>query len=130
MHECIKKLLAGFQAPQQANVEQLIRLMSTAGAQLDSNHNATVYIDACSKLIARLSRDTRLATRLRYMLQASIQSCWSATGSQDAVGTDAAFGDWTIELLHHLPGESEQCRHTIDMQLDALSAWIVFSCRS
>ena len=85
MHECIKKLLAGFQAPQQANVEQLIQLMSTAGAQLDSNHNATVYIDAYSKLIARLSRDMRLATRLRYMLQASIQSCWSAAGSQNAV---------------------------------------------
>ena len=82
MRECIKKLLAGFEAPQQGNVERLIRLMSTAGgAQLDSSPNTTVYMDAYLKLTARLRRDTRLGMRLGYMLQASIQSLWSGASA-------------------------------------------------
>ncbi|KAL8119365.1 hypothetical protein AgCh_016765 [Apium graveolens] len=71
MHECIKKLLGQYQNPDEEDVEALCKLMSTIGEMID-HPKAKVHIDAYFDMMAKLSNNMKLSSRVRFMLKDSI----------------------------------------------------------
>ncbi|KAI8545536.1 hypothetical protein RHMOL_Rhmol07G0047200 [Rhododendron molle] len=78
MHECIKKLLGQYQNPlgqyqnpDEEDIEALCKLMSTIGEMID-RPKAKDHMDAYFDMMAVLSNDMKLSSRLRFMLKDSI----------------------------------------------------------
>ena len=68
MHECIKKLLGQIEDPDQEDIEALCKLMTTIGAQID-HEKARDYMEAYFRRMDLLSNNTKLPSRIRFMLQ-------------------------------------------------------------
>lgn len=68
MHECIKKLLGEFLNPDEEDIEALCKLMSTIGRIID-HLKAKEHIDAYFRRMEGLSSNTKLSSRLRFMLK-------------------------------------------------------------
>ncbi|CAO2820869.1 unnamed protein product [Amaranthus hypochondriacus] len=68
MHECIKKLLGTHQNPNEKNMEALCILMSTIGEVID-HPKAKEHMDAYFDVMAQLSNNMKLSSRLRFMLK-------------------------------------------------------------
>ncbi|KAG0460619.1 hypothetical protein HPP92_020526 [Vanilla planifolia] len=71
MHECIKKLLGQFQNPDEENIEALCKLMSTIGEMID-HVKAREHMDAYFDMMAKLSTNLKLSSRVRFMLKDTI----------------------------------------------------------
>ncbi|XP_021719816.1 eukaryotic translation initiation factor 4G-like isoform X2 [Chenopodium quinoa] len=71
MHECIKKLLGQYQNPDEENIEALCKLMSTIGEMID-HPKAKEHMDAYFDIMGQLSNNTRLSSRVRFMLRDAI----------------------------------------------------------
>ncbi|KAL2460930.1 Eukaryotic translation initiation factor 4G [Abeliophyllum distichum] len=71
MHECIKKLLGQYQAPDEEDVEALCKLMSTIGEMID-HPRAKEHMDAYFDIMAQLSNNVELSTRVKFMLKDTI----------------------------------------------------------
>ncbi|KAL0380036.1 UNVERIFIED_CONTAM: Eukaryotic translation initiation factor 4G [Sesamum angustifolium] len=71
MHECINKLLGQYQNPDEENIEALCKLMSTIGEMID-HPKAKEHIDAYFDIMAQLSNNMKLSSRVRFMLKDSI----------------------------------------------------------
>ncbi|KAG9135403.1 hypothetical protein Leryth_007173 [Lithospermum erythrorhizon] len=68
MHECIKKLLGGpGQIPDEEDLEALCKLMSTIGEMID-HPKAKVHMDVYFDMMAKLSTNMKLSSRVRFML--------------------------------------------------------------
>ncbi|KAL6651137.1 hypothetical protein ACP70R_010062 [Stipagrostis hirtigluma subsp. patula] len=68
MHECINKLLGEYQNPDEEDLEALCKLMSTIGEMID-HPRAKVHMDFYFDLIQKLSENTKLSSRIRFMLE-------------------------------------------------------------
>ncbi|KAL3833033.1 hypothetical protein ACJIZ3_007769 [Penstemon smallii] len=71
MHECINKLLGQYQNPDEENIEALCKLMSTIGEMID-HPKAKEFMDAYFDIMAQLSLNMKLSSRVRFMLKDSI----------------------------------------------------------
>ncbi|KAL3815230.1 hypothetical protein ACJIZ3_016498 [Penstemon smallii] len=71
MHECINKLLGQYQNPDEENIEALCKLMSTIGEMIDHS-KAKEFMDAYFDIMAQLSNNMKLSSRVRFMLKDSI----------------------------------------------------------
>ncbi|KAF9623388.1 hypothetical protein IFM89_001308, partial [Coptis chinensis] len=71
MHECIKKLLGQHQNPDEEDIESLCKLMSTIGEMIDHS-KAKSHMDAYFEIMAQLSNNMKLSSRVRFMLKDSI----------------------------------------------------------
>ncbi|KAL6981366.1 Eukaryotic translation initiation factor 4 gamma 1 [Sarracenia purpurea var. burkii] len=71
MHECIQKLLGQYQNPDEEDIEALCKLMSTIGEMID-HPKAKEYMDAYFDMIAKLSNNMKLSSRVRFMLKDAI----------------------------------------------------------
>ncbi|KAG6466072.1 eukaryotic translation initiation factor 4G-like [Zingiber officinale] len=75
MHECIKKLLGQYQNqnqnPDEEDIEALCKLMSTIGEMID-HPKAKEHIDAYFDMMAKLSTNQQLSSRVRFMLRDAI----------------------------------------------------------
>ncbi|KAG6483856.1 eukaryotic translation initiation factor 4G-like [Zingiber officinale] len=71
MHECIKKLLGQYQNPDEEDIEALCKLMSTIGEMID-HPKAKEHMDAYFDVIAKLSMNQKLSSRVRFMLRDAI----------------------------------------------------------
>ncbi|XP_047956845.1 eukaryotic translation initiation factor 4G-like [Salvia hispanica] len=71
MHECINKLLGQYQNPDEENIEALCKLMSTIGVMID-HPKAKDHMDAYFDIMAQLSNNMKLSSRVRFMLRDSI----------------------------------------------------------
>ncbi|KAK6143009.1 hypothetical protein DH2020_023357 [Rehmannia glutinosa] len=71
MHECINKLLGQYQNPDEENIEALCKLMSTIGEMID-HPKAKDHMDAYFDIMAQLSNNMKLSSRVRFMLKDSI----------------------------------------------------------
>lgn len=71
MHECIQKLLGQYQNPDEEDVEALCKLMSTIGEMID-HAKAKEHMDAYFDMMAKLSNNMRLSSRVRFMLKDAI----------------------------------------------------------
>jgi len=67
MHECIKKLLANHQDPEEEETESLCKLLTTVGKQLD-HQKAKDHMDAYFVRMDSMSKNTKLNSRIRFML--------------------------------------------------------------
>ncbi|OEL19081.1 Eukaryotic translation initiation factor 4G [Dichanthelium oligosanthes] len=68
MHECINKLLGEYQNPDGEDLEALCKLMSTIGEMID-HPRAKVHMDFYFDLIQKLSENSKLSSRIRFMLE-------------------------------------------------------------
>ncbi|KAL6569262.1 hypothetical protein OROMI_013776 [Orobanche minor] len=68
MHECINKLLGQYQNPDEENIEALCKLMSTIGEMID-HPKAKEHMDAYFDIMAQLSNNMKLSSRVRFMLR-------------------------------------------------------------
>ncbi|CAA3032102.1 eukaryotic translation initiation factor 4G isoform X1 [Olea europaea subsp. europaea] len=68
MHECIKKLLGQYQNPDEEDVEALCKLMSTIGEIID-HPKAKEHMDAYFDIMAQMSSNMKLSSRVRFMLK-------------------------------------------------------------
>ncbi|XP_020170804.1 eukaryotic translation initiation factor 4G [Aegilops tauschii subsp. strangulata] len=68
MHECIKKLLGEYQHPDEEDLEALCKLMSTIGEMID-HIRAKVHMDFYFDIIQKLSANSKLSSRIRFMLE-------------------------------------------------------------
>ncbi|KAH6793833.1 eukaryotic translation initiation factor 4G [Perilla frutescens var. hirtella] len=71
MHECINKLLGQYQNPDEENIEALCKLMSTIGEMID-HPKAKEHMDAYYDIMAQLSNNMKLSSRVRFMLKDAI----------------------------------------------------------
>lgn len=71
MHSCIQKLLGQYQNPDEEDVEALCKLMSTIGEMID-HPKAKEHMDAYFDMMAKLSNNMKLSSRVRFMLKDSI----------------------------------------------------------
>ncbi|KAJ6729941.1 EUKARYOTIC TRANSLATION INITIATION FACTOR 4 GAMMA [Salix viminalis] len=71
MHSCIKKLLGQYQNPDEEDIEALCKLMSTIGEMID-HPIAKEHMDAYFDMMAKLSNNMKLSSRVRFMLKDSI----------------------------------------------------------
>ncbi|XP_057510519.1 eukaryotic translation initiation factor 4G-like [Actinidia eriantha] len=71
MHECIKKLLGQYQNPDEEDIESLCKLMSTIGEIID-HPKAKEHMDSYFDMMARLSNNMKLSSRVRFMLKDAI----------------------------------------------------------
>ncbi|KAK3017141.1 hypothetical protein RJ639_007437, partial [Escallonia herrerae] len=71
MHECIKKLLGQYQNPDEEDVEALCKLMSTIGEMID-HPKAKEHMDAYFGMMAKLSNNMKLSSRVRFMLKDAV----------------------------------------------------------
>ncbi|GAB2224328.1 hypothetical protein Drorol1_Dr00005082 [Drosera rotundifolia] len=71
MHECIKKLLGQYQTPDEEDIEALCKLMSTIGEMID-HPKAKEHMDAYFDIMAKLSNNMKLSSRVRFMLKDAI----------------------------------------------------------
>ncbi|CAM0903541.1 unnamed protein product [Alopecurus aequalis] len=68
MHECIKKLLGEYQHPDEEDLEALCKLMSTIGEMID-HYRAKVHMDYYFDIIQNLYANSKLSSRIRFMLE-------------------------------------------------------------
>ncbi|KQJ83878.2 eukaryotic translation initiation factor 4G isoform X1 [Brachypodium distachyon] len=68
MHECIKKLLGEYQHPDEEDLEALCKLMSTIGEMID-HARAKGFMDLYFDIIQKLSANSKLSSRIRFMLE-------------------------------------------------------------
>ncbi|KAG8391468.1 hypothetical protein BUALT_Bualt01G0190900 [Buddleja alternifolia] len=71
MHSCINKLLGQHQNPDEENIEALCTLMSTIGEMID-HPKAKEFMDAYFDIMAQLSNNMKLSSRVRFMLKDAI----------------------------------------------------------
>ncbi|KAK9820051.1 hypothetical protein WJX72_005497 [[Myrmecia] bisecta] len=77
MHTCIRKLLGEIDNPKREDVECLCKLLSTVGRQLDESKTGKgqgrQHMDAYFQRIQRLAQSPKLDSRIRFMLQDTIE---------------------------------------------------------
>uniref|UniRef100_A0A5B7A8W8 Eukaryotic translation initiation factor 4G n=1 Tax=Davidia involucrata TaxID=16924 RepID=A0A5B7A8W8_DAVIN len=71
MHSCINKLLGQYQNPDEEDVEALCKLMSTIGEMID-HPKAKERMDSYFDMMAKLSNNMKLSSRMRFMLKDAI----------------------------------------------------------
>ena len=67
MHECIKKLLANTENPEEEDVESLCRLLTTVGKMLD-NPKAKQHMDIYFSRMNVIKNNDKVVSRMRFMI--------------------------------------------------------------
>ncbi|GAA5898985.1 hypothetical protein JCM6882_004585 [Rhodosporidiobolus microsporus] len=67
MHECIKKLLANTDSPEEEDVESLCRLLTTVGKGLD-NAKAKQHMDVYFSRMNTIANSPKVSSRIRFMI--------------------------------------------------------------
>ncbi|KWU41598.1 ARM repeat-containing protein, partial [Rhodotorula sp. JG-1b] len=67
MHECIKKLLANTENPEEEDIESLCRLLTTVGKGLD-NAKAKQHMDVYFSRMRTIADNPKVTSRMRFMI--------------------------------------------------------------
>lgn len=67
MHECIKKLLANTENPEEEDVESLCRLLTTVGKALDTP-KARAHMDVYFSRMDMIAKSPKISSRMRFMI--------------------------------------------------------------
>lgn len=70
MHECVRKLLANVDCPQEEEIESLCRLLVTVGKLLD-NPKARAHVDIYFVRMRELGKSNNVAPRIQFILRVS-----------------------------------------------------------
>jgi translation initiation factor 4G len=68
MHECLKKLLANVENPEEEEIESLCKLLATVGAILDTN-KARAHMDVYFSRMKESVKSPGISARMQFMLQ-------------------------------------------------------------
>ncbi|BFZ53482.1 hypothetical protein PYCC9005_000506 [Savitreella phatthalungensis] len=68
MHECIRKLLADVDTPEEEEVESLSKLLTTVGAVLDSNERGSSRMDVYFERLNQMTQAKTLSSRHKFMI--------------------------------------------------------------
>jgi len=68
MHECIKKLLGNVENPEEEEIENLCKLLTTVGSLLDT-HKARAHLDVYFSRMRELTKNKNVNARMMFMLQ-------------------------------------------------------------
>ena len=71
MHECIKKLLANVENPEEEEIESLCKLLTTIGSLLDTQKGRP-YLDVYFSRMRELTKNKNVNARMMFMLQVSV----------------------------------------------------------
>ncbi|GAA5981089.1 hypothetical protein JCM10908_003980 [Rhodotorula pacifica] len=94
MHECIKKLLANTENPEEEDIESLCRLLTTVGKGLD-NAKAKQHMDVYFSRMRTIADNPKVTSRMRFMIMDVVDlraSRWQS--KQEAAGPK------TISQIH------------------------------
>ncbi|EIW83891.1 ARM repeat-containing protein, partial [Coniophora puteana RWD-64-598 SS2] len=67
MHECVKKLLGNVENPEEAEIESLCNLLTTAGQNMDTP-KAEAHMDKYFQRMKVLANNRQLSSRMQFML--------------------------------------------------------------
>ncbi|KAM0793777.1 hypothetical protein ACM66B_001195 [Microbotryomycetes sp. NB124-2] len=67
MHECIRKLLANAEDPDEEDVESLTRLLTTVGGQLD-NEKAKAHMKIYFERMNQIANSPKVTSRIKFMI--------------------------------------------------------------
>ncbi|KAI9239239.1 MAG: hypothetical protein BYD32DRAFT_485925 [Podila humilis] len=107
MHECVKKLLANVKDPEEEETEGLCKLMTTVGLQLD-RPEAKSHIDVYFARMTELTKNMKLASRIRFMVQDVID-----LRANNWVNRRAASGPKTIAAIHEEAARQQEEKELI-----------------
>ena len=71
MHECIKKLLGNVENPEEEEIENLCKLLTTVGSLLDTQ-KARLHLDVYFSRMRELTKNKNVNSRMIFMLQVSV----------------------------------------------------------
>lgn len=72
MHECIKKLLANLDTPEEEDIESLCRLLLTVGYQIENtSKDGHGYMDIYFVRLKAIVDNNTVSSRLIFMIQVS-----------------------------------------------------------
>jgi translation initiation factor 4G len=74
MHECVKKLLANVDNPEEEEIESLCKLLTTVGKLLDSP-KARSHMDIYFSRMKELAKNPKVNSRMQFMLQVMLSCC-------------------------------------------------------
>ncbi|GAA6041001.1 hypothetical protein JCM8097_000533 [Rhodosporidiobolus ruineniae] len=94
MHECIKKLLANTENPEEEDVESLCRLLTTVGKGLD-NPKAKQHMDVYFLRMNTIANSPKVSSRVRFMILDVVD-----LRAAKWVSKQAAAGPKTISEIH------------------------------
>ncbi|GAA6062870.1 hypothetical protein JCM10212_000792 [Sporobolomyces blumeae] len=94
MHECIKKLLANTENPEEEDVESLCRLLTTVGKGLD-NPKAKQHMDIYFSRMNTIANSPKVSSRIRFMILDVVD-----LRAQKWASKQAAAGPKTISEIH------------------------------
>ncbi|GAA5915865.1 hypothetical protein JCM8208_003936, partial [Rhodotorula glutinis] len=94
MHECIKKLLADTENPEEEDVESLCRLLTTVGKALDTP-KARAHMDVYFSRMDMIANSPKISSRMRFMILDVVD----LRSARWASKTEAA-GPKTISEIH------------------------------
>ncbi|BGP58879.1 hypothetical protein NBRC10512v2_000166 [Rhodotorula toruloides] len=94
MHECIKKLLANTENPEEEDIESLCRLLTTVGKGLD-NPKAKQHMDVYFSRMNTIANNPKVSSRMRFMILDVVDLRSAKWASKQA-----AQGPKTISEIH------------------------------
>lgn len=94
MHECIKKLLANTENPEEEDIESLCRLLTTVGKGLD-NPKAKQHMDIYFSRMNTIANSPKVSSRIRFMILDVVDLRASRWASKQA-----SAGPKTISEIH------------------------------
>ncbi|GAA6007557.1 uncharacterized protein JCM10292_003925 [Rhodotorula paludigena] len=94
MHECIKKLLANTENPEEEDIESLCRLLTTVGKGLD-NPKAKQHMDVYFSRMNTIANNPKVSSRMRFMILDVVDLRSARWASKQA-----AAGPKTISEIH------------------------------
>ncbi|KAJ2547250.1 hypothetical protein EV175_005296, partial [Coemansia sp. RSA 1933] len=95
IQECIKRLLASYESPEEEETESLCKLLTTIGKKIDKPASKTL-VDAYFARVKIMSENKKIISRIRFMLKDVLdlrQRNWVNANSKDA-------GPMTIAEVH------------------------------
>lgn len=99
MHECIKKLLANTENPEEEDIESLCRLLTTVGKGLD-NAKAKQHMDVYFSRMRTIADNPKVTSRMRFMIMVRLLLSFFVP---------EVF--WETELTHSLNRTSSTSEH-------------------
>ncbi|KAJ1731646.1 hypothetical protein LPJ61_002432 [Coemansia biformis] len=69
MHECVKRLLASYEMPEEEETESLAKLLTTVGKKLEDDVSSKSLMDVYFARIQTMAANKSLTSRIRFMLQ-------------------------------------------------------------
>lgn len=102
MHECIKKLLADLDTPEEEDIESLCRLLLTVGQQLEAtSKDGHGYMDIYFVRLKVIVDNNTVSSRLVFMIQDLMDARKNGWKSKAAPSGPKSIAEVHQDVSHH-----------------------------